>query len=144
MRKEALSLEVSMARDTVTARQAVLESTRWLTAEDIEQSAELRGKDPVAQVSRWKRESKVFSVSMEGGAERFPAYLLKPGAWCPLRGTASAIAALASTKDGWGMAYWFASVNSFLGGKRPMDLMGTDPERVAAAAADEAAGIQHG
>ncbi|MCK9539404.1 hypothetical protein [Dokdonella sp.] len=139
-----MSFEDSIARDTAATRQAALESTSWLTAEEIAWSAGLRGKNPVVQVSRWKRENKVFSVSMVDGTERFPAYLLEPVAWRPLPETASAIAALASTKDGWGMAYWFASVNSFLGGKRPMDLIGTEPQRVAAAAADEAAGIQHG
>ena len=47
-------------------------------------------------------------------------------------------------KDGWGLAYWFASANSFLGGKRPQDVLLESPERVLAAAADEMAEVAHG
>lgn len=47
-------------------------------------------------------------------------------------------------KDDWGLAYWFASVNSFLGGKRPQDLLISKPDRVVAAAEDEVAGVLHG
>ena len=50
----------------------------------------------------------------------------------------------ASRKYGWGLAYWFASANSLLGGKRPQDVLATSPDRVLAAAADEMAGIAHG
>jgi hypothetical protein len=42
------------------------------------------------------------------------------------------------------MAYWFLSVNSFLGGKRPQDLIASAPERVIAAAIDEVQEIAHG
>ncbi|MBN8728165.1 MAG: hypothetical protein J0H15_10770 [Xanthomonadales bacterium] len=137
-----MSLEGILTRDIAAVRQSVLESTRWLTAEEITQAAELPEGNSAAQLSRWKRESRIFFVSV-GGTERIPEYLLEPGRWRPLPGAAKAIATLAPMKNGWGMAYWFASVNSVLGGKRPMDLVGTRPELVAAAAADEASGIQH-
>ena len=38
----------------------------------------------------------------------------------------------------------FQSVNGFLGGKRPQDLLATDPDRVIAAARDEVLGVLHG
>ena len=57
---------------------------------------------------------------------------------------ADVIGILAGHKDGWGMAYWFQSVNGFLGGKRPQDLLATDPDRVIAAARDEVQGVLHG
>ncbi|MDH4559030.1 hypothetical protein E8F11_28335 [Pseudomonas sp. BN417] len=47
-------------------------------------------------------------------------------------------------KDRWQLAYWFASVNSFLGGQRPQDLVATQPERINAAARDELLGVSHG
>lgn len=47
-------------------------------------------------------------------------------------------------KEGWGLAYWFASVNSYLGGKRPQDLLIAAPARVVAAVEDEVAGVTHG
>jgi hypothetical protein len=47
-------------------------------------------------------------------------------------------------KDGWGLAFWFAAVNSFLDDERPQDVLATAPERVIAAATDEAAEFHHG
>ena len=46
-------------------------------------------------------------------------------------------------KEGWGLAYWLASDNSFLGGKRPLELLKTAPEQVLAAAHDELESIAH-
>ena len=57
---------------------------------------------------------------------------------------AKVIEAFAGHKDGWGMAYWFRSDNSFLGGKRPQDLLATAPERVIDAALDEVQEVAHG
>jgi len=42
------------------------------------------------------------------------------------------------------MAYWFMSSNSFLGGKRPQDLLMSAPEKVIAAAQDEVQAVAHG
>jgi hypothetical protein len=42
------------------------------------------------------------------------------------------------------LAYWFASVNNSLGGKRPQDLLIDQPQRVVAAAKDQVAGVLHG
>jgi hypothetical protein len=42
------------------------------------------------------------------------------------------------------MAYWLHSVNSFLGGNRPQDLLATTPERVIEAALDEVQEVAHG
>jgi len=40
-----------------------------------------------------------------------------------VRWTARVLSVFRGRKDEWGLAYWFASVNSFLGGKRPQDLL---------------------
>lgn len=49
-----------------------------------------------------------------------------------------------ATKSEWGLACWLSGVNGFLGGRRPVDLLATDPELVLSAARDEMAGVQHG
>ena len=46
-------------------------------------------------------------------------------------------------KDGWGLAYWFLGANSFLGGRRPQDVLLTDPSAVVAAAQDEMSAVEH-
>jgi len=47
-------------------------------------------------------------------------------------------------RDAWGIAFWFAALNSFLDDRRPQDILATEPELVIAAAKDEMAELQHG
>ncbi|WP_456849297.1 hypothetical protein [Bradyrhizobium sp. USDA 4504] len=54
------------------------------------------------------------------------------------------LAAFRGHKSDLGLAYWFASVNSFLRGKRPQDLLISDPGRVVAAAEHDVIGLLHG
>ena len=41
---------------------------------------------------------------------------------------------IGDAKDGWGLAFWFAGLYSFLDDARPPDALATDPERVIVAA----------
>ena len=61
-----------------------------------------------------------------------------------MKALARIIEVFAGRKDGWGMAYWFLSDNSFLGGRRPQDLLACAPEQVIEAARDEVREIAHG
>ena len=54
------------------------------------------------------------------------------------------IKVLQSTKNGWGMAFWFASSNFYLRGKRPQDVLETELSLVITAAENEVLGITHG
>ena len=60
------------------------------------------------------------------------------------KGLAPVLARFGDALDEWDIATWFASVNSFLGGRTPMDLLRSQPGQVLAAAEDEIAGVQHG
>lgn len=128
----------------VQARKAVLESGDWLTAAEIAQLAGLSPRNPSAQPNKWKKQGQIFAIR-HGGVDYFPAYGLDHDAnFRPTKALAKVIAVFAGHKDGWGMAYWFRSDNSFLGGKRPQDLLATQPERVIDAAIDEIQEIAHG
>lgn len=128
----------------VSARKAVLASGDWLSAAELAQLAGLSPRNPSAQPNKWKKQGQIFAIH-HNGVDYFPGYGLDPdSSFRPLKAMAGIIAVLAPHKDGWGMAYWFMSVNSFLGGKRPQDLLRTDPARVLAAAEDEVMGIVHG
>lgn len=73
----------------------------------------------------------------------FPRYALDPSLdYRPAKSLAAVLAVFRGLKSDWGVAYWFASVNSFLGGKRPQDLLLQQPDRVVAAAEDAIAGVQ--
>lgn len=126
------------------ARKAVLESGDWLTAADIAQLAGLSTRNPSAQPNKWKKQGLIFAIN-HGGVDYFPGYGLDPNAgFRPVKALAKIIETFSEHKDGWGMAYWFRSNNSFLGGKRPQDLLASAPERVVKAAMDEIPEIAHG
>lgn len=133
------------ARMTAQARTAVLqESGPWLTGPQIARLAGFSESNPSAQPSRWKRSGAIFSLSHQG-CDYFPAYALdEADGWRPRPAMADVLRAFGQAKDGWGLAYWFASVNGFLGGRRPQDVLATDPQAVVAAAQDELLGHAHG
>lgn len=128
----------------VQARKAVLDSGDWLTAADVAQVAQLSTRNPSAQPNKWKKQGQIFAIN-HSGVDYFPGYGLDPDtSYRPFKALAKVIEAFGDHKDGWGLAYWFRSDNSFLGGKRPQDLLGSAPDRVIAAALDEIQGIAHG
>lgn len=134
-------IEAHMAAE---ARKAVLESGDWLTAAQIAEMAGFSASNPNAQPNKWKKDGQIFTVRHRG-VDYFPGYALDPSTeYRPAKGLARVLSVLRGQKDGWGFAYWFASANSFLGGKRPQDLLISKPERVLAAAEDEVAGVLHG
>lgn len=126
------------------ARKAVLESGDWLTATEVAQLAGLSIRNPSAQPNKWKKQGKIFAIH-HGGVDYFPSYGLSPEKnFRPVEELASVIDVFSGRKDAWGMAYWFRSVNSYLGGLCPQDLLATAPNRVLEAALDEIEGIVHG
>lgn len=128
----------------VRARKAVLESGDWLSAADIAQLAGLSTRNPSAQPNKWKKQGLIFAIN-HGGVDYFPGYGLdRDAGFRPVKALAKVIETLGVCKDAWGMAYWFRSDNSFLGGKRPQDLLASAPERVIEAARDEIQEVLHG
>jgi len=126
------------------ARAAVLTSGDWMTAAEIAGIAGFSASNPSAQPSKWKREKSIFAIT-HNGSDYFPSYGLNPASgYRPLKALATVIGLFGEHKDGWGLAYWFMSPNSFLGGKRPQDLLRSSPERVIEAAKDELEGVTHG
>lgn len=125
------------------SRTAVLEGADWLTAAKVAALAGLSTTNPSTQPNKWKRERRIFAIH-HNGVDYFPGYGLDPETgWRPLKALKSVLDVFGEEKDGWGLAYWFLSANSFLGGRRPQDVLATQPEQVIAAAADEMEGVVH-
>ncbi|WP_040107194.1 hypothetical protein [Azotobacter chroococcum] len=128
----------------VQARKAVLESGDWLTAAEVAELAGLSTRNPSAQPNKWKKQGQIFAIN-HVGVDYFPGYGLDREAnFRPVKALAKVIEVFAGHKDSWGMAYWFRSDNSLLGGKRPQDLLASTPDRVVAAALDEVQEVTHG
>ncbi len=125
------------------AKKAVLESGDWLSERDIATLAE-SDCSASSRLNEWKRERRIFSIH-HNGSDYFPIYALnKDAGYQPLSAMAEVLKVFDGTKDDWGLAYWFISMNSYLGGERPQDLLIAVPARVVAAAEYEVAGVTHG
>jgi hypothetical protein len=136
--------ELKEATMLARARTAVIDSGDWMTAAEIATAAGFSSTNPSAQPNKWKRDGAMFAIR-HNGVDYFPSYGLDPQTgYRPRKALAQVIRTFGETRDSWGLAYWFMSANSYLGGKAPRDLLALEPERVLAAAADECEGVLHG
>ena len=118
------------ARMTAHARSEVLASGDRLKAAQVAKLAGFSTSNLSAQPNKWKKEGQVFAIRRQC-LDYFPAYGLDAEAgYRPLKSLAPILAAFGTAKDGWGLAYWFASVNSLLGGKRPQAVLHKSPDLV--------------
>lgn len=132
------------AKMLAAAKTEILQSNDWVTASEISDLAHFKSSNPSSQPNKWKVARKIFALRHEG-IDYFPMYGLNPAqGFRPFSGMEPIITTLSSMKDGWGMAFWFASPNSFLGGARPKDVLQASPADVLAAANDEVCGVMHG
>lgn len=126
------------ARMLIEARTAILKSGDFLPATEVAQLAGFSASNLSVQPNKWKRNREIFAIQ-HGREDYLPLYGLNPGDHRPRKEMAEILKNFGEAKDGWGLAFWFAALNSFLDDERPQDLLATDPERVIAAAKDEMA-----
>lgn len=125
------------------AKEAVLASGDWLSVADLAAIGEQSVKKTNAQLRKWMRDGAIFSIH-HNGVEYFPGYALDPlREYRPYHALKEVIAQFAGTGDGWGLALWFHSPNSFLGGRSPRELLATQSDHVIEAAADLVLGVVH-
>lgn len=120
---------------------ALFAGTPWLTAEQIGRLRDPKARNPHSAANRWRSEGKIFSVT-RSGVQYFPRYALdetlepRP----VVNQVLSELAALSPFR----LASWFESTNSTLGGKRPREVLGEQPQQVLAAAQAHMLGALHG
>ena len=131
------------ARMLIGARTAILNSGDFVPASEVAKIAGFSATNPSVQPNKWKRNRDIFAIQ-HGRDDLFPLYVLNPDDHRPRRQMAEILHIFGDAKDGWGLAFWFAALNSFLDDERPQDVLAVDPDRVIAAAKDEMAGVQHG
>jgi hypothetical protein len=96
------------------------------------------------QLQRWKQNRQIFSIE-DAGQELFPVYAFdRSRDFRPHDAMARVIDVLGGHFSAWGLAFWFAGLNSFLDDQCPKDLLTSFPSWVIEAAQDEANEIEHG
>lgn len=127
---------VLQARRNSAARAALMQEFGLLTSAEVADLTESQAENRAALASRWKREGRVFAVKHHG-QDYFPGFQLTVEGR-PRDAVAKALAALGGAR-GWETALWFTAANGYLGGRRPVDLLESDPASVVEAAAREGA-----
>ncbi len=122
----AVDMSQIAATDQAAALQAaaqrlIADGCSWITASQLAQWA---GVSP-ATLDQWKRDKRIFSV-MRQGIEVFPEYLFD--AQHRSLPAVEATLLLLHEYDGDRLAAWFESTSSFLGGRRPRELLAADPQ----------------
>lgn len=120
------------ARRNAEARASLLREFGALTSTQVAELAGSRAANRAALANRWKQEGRIFSVSHQG-ATLYPAFQLDHEGK-PLPVIARVIGALGSQSSEWQLALWFVSSNGWLRGRRPVDLLESEPEAVVEAA----------
>lgn len=135
---------MTQLRMIASAKQAVLKSSQWLATEDLVKLEGFSSSDPAAHPDNWVADGLIFALKI-GGTDFFPLYALDPSRnYLPHKSLVEILRVFSQQRAGWGLSYWFTSANSFLGGKRPQDLLLTHSELVLAAAKDAVLGVTHG
>jgi len=128
---------VLQARHNAVAREALIAEFGLLSSADVAARAGSQAKNKASLANRWKQEGKIFSVPHQGSVY-YPAFQLDEEGK-PHPAVAGILKALSKKLSDWGMALWFAGAYGWLGGRRPVDLLATEPGLVIEAAEREAA-----
>lgn len=126
---------VLQARRNVAARVALIEEAGLLTSAEVADINRSRAANRAALANRWKSGGRIFSVN-EGGRELFPGFQFGPDGR-PREPVTQAVEALGGA-HGWQTALWFTAANGYLGGRRPLDVLDSEPQAVVEAARHEA------
>lgn len=124
-------VDIVRARMQAEARKKVFNGTDWATAAQIADLAGLGQKNPSGTVNRWKQQRQIFALHVNG-QDWYPKYALDES-FRPLPAVAQVMAALPDWRAE-RLASWFEAKSSSLGGRRPREVLLTDPQLVVDAA----------
>jgi Protein of unknown function (DUF2384) len=130
---------VLQARRNAEARSALFAEFGALRSAEVAELAGSRAANRAALANRWRGEQRVVAVQV-GDELLYPGFqFMSDGKPHPT--VASALAELRSHGhvSDWQAALWFVAANGWLGGRRPVDLLDTEPAALVDAAAHEAA-----
>jgi hypothetical protein len=129
-----LPLEVLQARRNAEAREAMLREFGALTSAQVGERAGSKSPNRAALAHKWKSDGRIFSVPHQG-TNYFPGYQFDSEGQ-PIPVIAEVIRILHSLSP-WQLALWFVSRTGWVGDRRPVDLLTTEPARVVRAAERE-------
>jgi hypothetical protein len=126
---------VLQARRNAQARTELLTEFGALTASQVAELSGSEAKNRSALAGRWRREGRVLAVEHHGSTY-YPAFQFDAHGR-PHPAIADVLKHLnAPSMTAWQQTLWFTTANGWLDGRRPVDLLESEPTAVVAAARD--------
>lgn len=120
-------VENAIARDTLEWRQEFMRNyPSWTSAEVATQSTST-ARNRAAIASRWQRENRIFGLRYQA-QQYFPQFQFQDGTPVPIVG--EVIKTFPEHATGWDLAFFFTTPNANIGGRKPLELIKTNPDRV--------------
>lgn len=120
-------LDPEFKEDTVEWRKRFVSEIESWTSAEVARESNSSATNQAAIASRWTAERRIFSISF-GGKTLFPRFQFKDGK--PIPAVSKVIKAFPDHASGWDLAYFFTSPNSYIGGRKPLELLREDPKRL--------------
>lgn len=119
----------------------IFAASEWYDSIKLCQLAGFSLTNSSAQPHKWKKEGKIFALR-RGNTDFYPSYAFGDD-FRPIPVIKNVLGVFRDKKSDLKIAAWFASNNSWLRNKRPLDLILTSPDAVIKAAEIEVAPIDH-
>lgn len=126
----------------VRSKARILATGDFLTPEELARFFANHPRLSSAVLKKWEQEHRIFSIDQESHV-LYPSYAFSSNGEL-LTGLKDVVMLLSTSKGGWGLAFWFGSSNSYLGGALPRDELSSNPNCVLSAAVNEVRGALHG
>lgn len=107
-----------------------------LRSDDLARAVHSTGENVSLIASKWRRKGDIFAVSYIGEPGYF-AFQFDLMSVRPRPAIAKIIQAFPPNTDGWQLALWLVAANPRLANRRPVDVLGRNPEQVIEAAKGE-------
>lgn len=120
-------VEARIERDTLAWRDRFVSEYPCLTSADVAKESTSTAKNRSAIASRWLGEKKIFSIQ-SGRKLLFPKFQFQDGS--PLPVVSDIMEEFPKHATGWDYVFFLTTPNSFIGGRKPIELLRTDPKQV--------------
>lgn len=141
MSAQARAMQLRM-QERATSR--LLASGDWILPEEVARLGQRSRGNADALARRWVRSGLIYSIRHQG-KNLYPAYALdRETGYRPAEALKPVLEVLhGAGRQGWAIAFWFDSPNSWLAGRRPKDCLAGPRDELLVAARAESLGTQH-
>jgi hypothetical protein len=119
--------EQEIEKDTLDWRTEFMSDYECWTSTEVAEQSSSPAKNVSAIASRWVAEGKIFSIRFRGKTW-FPRFQFQDGS--PIPAVAAVIKAFPKQSTGWDLAFFFTNPNAYIAGRKPLEIMKSDPEKV--------------